>query len=268
MTIRLTCISTVLCLLSIVTAYGQPDIATDTMTIGERFQYLTGFGPEGYRLREPGWGEQVPLYKEYKDALRVQLPPPAAGAMTVAEAIAARRSIRRFADRPMSLEVLSRTLLSAAGITGSGRMDHRAAPSAGALYPVETYVIVTNVDTLSDGLYHFQVADSSLALIREGDFSLQIYEAANEQDWVGASPVTLVFTARFNRVTQKYADRGYRYAYIEGGAIAENVYLQAASLGLGTVLVGSFNDDALNEFLGVDGLNEAALLIMPVGWPE
>jgi SagB-type dehydrogenase family enzyme len=69
-------------------------------------------------------------------------------------------------------------------------------------------------------------------------------------------------------VTRKYADRGYRYAYIEAGAVCENIYLQAESLGLGTVVIGAFNDDALNRLLGVDGLAEAALLIMPVGWPR
>jgi len=85
---------------------------------------------------------------------------------------------------------------------------------------------------------------------------------------VGASPVTIILTARFDRTTRKYADRGYRYAYIEVGAICENIYLQAQSLDLGTAAVGAFNDASLNDFLDIDGRSEAAILIMPVGVPR
>ncbi len=240
----------------------------DSMSIGERFHFLTGFGDEGYRQKEPAWGKLIPLYKSYEGAPRYRLPAPRQGALTVDEAIRTRRSERRFRPDPIPLPALAGLLVSADGLTAGGRTERRAAPSGGALYPIETYVVVTGGDSLPDGLYHFQAADSSLALLQEGDFRAALHGAAHEQEAVGSSPVTFLFTARFERSTQKNADRGFRYVYMECGAICENLYLQAAALGLGTVAVGSFNDDALNRFLGVDGRAEAALLMMPVGFPE
>ncbi len=241
----------------------------DSMSIGQRFHNETSFGDKGYKGKDISWGGQVPLYKKYESASKVKLPTPVFEGMSVEKAIRERRSKRYFVDRPMTLKQLAQILLSADGVTDSlGGYDFRAAPSGGALYPIETYVIVLNVDTLANGLYHFQVSDNSLELVKEGEFGLQIHKAANEQEAVGSSPVTLILTARFDRSTVKYGDRGYRYVYIEAGAICENTYLQATSLGMGTVAIGAFNDDAVNRLLGVDGVSEAALLIMPVGFPR
>ncbi len=241
----------------------------DSMSIGQRFHYETGFSEKGYKGERISWGEKVPLYKRYGGVPKVKLPEADFEGMSVEQAIGERRSERDFTDQSISLEMLGQVLLSADGITYSGAgYDFRAAPSGGALYPIEVYVIAGNVDSLADGLYHFQVSDSSLELIRKGDFRESAHKAANEQDAVGSSPVTIILTARFDRSTVKYADRGYRYIYIEAGAISENVYLQATSLGLGTVVVGAFNDDVLNGLLGIDGVNEAALLLMPLGFPR
>ena len=239
------------------------------MSIGQKFHHETSFGDKGYKGKDIGWGGQVPLYKEYESASKVKLPSPDFEGLSVEEAVRKRRSERHFADKAMSLEQLAQVLLSAGGITySSNGWDFRAAPSGGALYPIEIYVIALNVDTLSDGLYHFQVSDNSLELIKEGDFGRQIHRAANEQEAVGSSPVTLILTARFDRSTVKYGDRGYRYIYIEVGAICENIYLEATSLGLGTVAVGAFHDDGLNRLLEIDGADEAALLVMPLGIPR
>jgi len=241
----------------------------ENMSIGQRFHYETSFGDKGYKGKDISWGKRVPLYKTYREALKVKLPSPVFEGMSVEKAIRERRSERSFTNRSMSLEQLAQILFSAYGITSSSSgYDFRAAPSGGALYPIEVYVIANNVESLANGFYHFQISDSSLELIKEGDFSKNIHRAANRQDAVGSSPITLVFTARFDRMTAKYADRGYRYIYIEVGAICENVYLQAVSLGLGTVAVGAFNDDAVNELLEIDGLSEATLLLMPVGFPR
>ena len=239
------------------------------MSIGQRFHYETSFGDEGYKGTEIGWGEKVPLYKKYEVDKKIVLPAPELVGMNVEKAIRTRRSVRYYADQPVTPEQLSQILLSANGITeDSDGWEFRAAPSGGALYPVEIYVVVSNVDTIADGLYHFQVSDSSLEMIRKGNLDKQLHLAANEQEAVGSSALTLVLTARFNRSTTKYGDRGYRYTYIEAGAVCENVYLQANSLGLGTVAIGAFNDDMLNRFLEIDGLDEAALLIMPIGYPR
>lgn len=241
----------------------------ENMSIGQRFHYETSFDDKGYKGKNIGWGEHVPLYKKYAEAPNTKLPAADSAGMSVEKAIRNRRSVRYFAEQPLSLQQLAQILQSADGITDSSDdYDFRAAPSGGALYPIEIYVITRNIDTLADGLYHFQVSDNSLEHIKEGDFGQQIHRAANEQDAVGLSPVTLILTARFDRSTVKYADRGYRYIYIEAGAICENVYLQVTSLGLGTVAVGAFNDDAVDELLGIDGVKEATLLMMPVGIPR
>ena len=128
-------------------------------------------------------------------------------------------------------------------------------------------MVVSGVESLEKGLYHFQVSDSSLELVEAGDFDQRVHVASNEQSAVGDSPVTIIMSARFDRSTAKYSDRGYRYTYMEAGCICQNIYLQATALGMGTVAVGAFNDDALNRLLGIDGRSEAALLMMPVGYP-
>lgn len=240
----------------------------DTLSIGRRFHYETSFGDRGLKGKTVGWGKRVPLYKQYPDAEKTKLPPPAQAGLSLAEAIQRRQSIRSFSEEPVGLDHVSRILLSAAGITHThGSFQMRTAPSGGALYPIDIYVIVDKVDGLENGLYHFQVSDSSLELVKRGEFNGRIHTASHEQGAVGFSPLTLILTARFDRSTVKYADRGYRYVYMEAGAICQNIYLQAAALDMGTVAVGAFNDDAVNRLLELDGAAEATLLIMPVGCP-
>ncbi len=242
--------------------------AEQEMSIGQRFHYETSYGDEGSKTESPAWGKSIPLYKEYPGAARIQLPVPDNTGASLEKVVGERKSVRSFSDRTISLRDLSRLLLTADGITHSrGEWQMRTAPSGGALYPIDIYVVVSAVESLDKGLYHFQVSDSSLELVAKGDFDEQAHVASNEQEAVGSSPITLILSARFDRSTVKYSDRGYRYTYMEAGCICQNIYLQAVALGMGTVAVGAFNDDALNKLLGVDGLNEAALLMMPVGYP-
>ena len=255
----------VLWLAAAAAAYGDNG---DSLTIGPRFHLETSFSSTGIKGEPLGWGQQEPLYKTYADAPKTRLVPLEPEESSVAEIIRQRQSVRSFLAEPLSFSHLSQVLLSADGITQVRRgYAHRAAPSAGGKFPMEIYVIATDVESLPPGLYHFQVSDSTLALIAGDNFADQIHEAANNQDAVGASPATLILAARFGRTTEKYADRGYRYVYIEAGAVAENIQLQATALGLGSVVVGAFNDDAANALIGVDGTQEAAILIMPLGHP-
>ncbi|MBD3331975.1 SagB/ThcOx family dehydrogenase, partial [candidate division GN15 bacterium] len=238
--------------------------------IGQRFHHLTSFTNQGYVSDDPHWGSQLPLYKSYPDAPRVSLTLPDPAALShpqgLPELVNKRRSTRSYSDEPVSLQQLSRVLLSANGLTRmAGGSARRTAPSAGALYPIDIYIVVSEVTELEQGLYHFNPEDSSLSRLESGDVSDQLSATSESQDWVGPAPATLILSARFPRVTAKYADRGYRYAYIECGAIAQNIYLQTTALGMGTVTVGAFNDQKLNEFLDVDGVREAGILIMPIG---
>lgn len=241
----------------------------DSMSIGQLFQLETSFGDSGFKGENISWGKEIPLYKRYKDAVTIKLPDPSFRGMILEEAIQKRKSVRSFSKKSLTLEQLSRILQSAYGITHSwGGFDFRSAPSGGALYPIEVYVIATNVETLTQGLYHFQVSDSALELIKEGDFRKELYRAAFEQGAVDNGVANIIITSRWDRSTKKYADRGYRYTYVEAGAICQNIYLQTVSLGMGTVVIGAFNDDAVNRLLEIDGRDESVLLIMPVGFPE
>jgi SagB-type dehydrogenase family enzyme len=263
---RLTIImSVVLVAVTLTPSAGETE---DVLSIGQRFHYETSYGDSGARAKNPLWGKQVPLYKEYPDVAKIQLPEPGITDASLETVVSQRKSIRSFADKSLTVEQLSRLLVTADGLTHtSGSWQMRSAPSGGALYPIDIYVIVSSVESLAKGLYHFQVSDSSLELVRKGDFAETVHVASNEQTAVGSSPITIIVTARFDRSTAKYSDRGYRYTYMEAGCICQNIYLQATALQLGTVAVGAFNDDSLNGFLDVDGQSEAALLMMPVGFP-
>ncbi len=241
------------------------------MSIGEKFHHETGFDEHGAVSDNLKFGDSLPLYKTYRDSPKAKLPPIEFSGLSFEDALRLRQSVRNFKDSSISPDYMSILLQAAYGITrhSPGELNsRRTVPSGGALYPMEIYVVINNVEGFDAGLYHFQVSDHSLELIREGTYAGELNVAANRQACVGRSPITVILAARFDRSTRKYADRGYRYTYIEAGAICQNIYLQATSLGLGTVAVGAFNDAALNELLQIDGQNEAAILIMPVGWPH
>ncbi|MEW5925440.1 MAG: SagB/ThcOx family dehydrogenase [Candidatus Zixiibacteriota bacterium] len=250
----------------IFTAYAGED---ENMSIGEQFHYQTSFGDSGFKGKNINYGSELPLYKKYENTPVVYLPSLDTGTISVEKAIDSRKSVRSFTEMPLNIRQIARILQSADGITHTqSGYEMRTAPSGGALYPVDIYLAAFEVDDLKPGLYHFQVSDNSLELVKEGNFREQLYSASHEQDVVNLGRASIIMTARFDRSTRKYADRGYRYTYMEAGAICQNIYLQATALGLGTTAVGAFNDDALNKMLEIDGKEEAALLIMPIGHPH
>jgi len=242
----------------------------NNMSIGPRFQQETCYDSSGLVGKNISYGDRTSEYKSYADAKSIKLPSGASGGLSVEEAIHRRKSVRNAADKPLTPDQLSRLLIAANGLTHTdSRLTHRSIPSAGGLNPLEVYVFISNVTGLDSGLYHFKVKDTSLELIMSGRFSLDLQKAALNQrlESITGAPVALVIAARFDRSTQKYADRGYRYIYMEVGCAMQNVYLQATALGLGTVAVGAFEDNRLNKLLGLDGQSESALLIMPIGYP-
>jgi SagB-type dehydrogenase family enzyme len=182
------------------------------------------------------------------------------------EAIQRRRSVRTYADTLMTLGELSRLLHYSDGITlrRFGRAL-RAAPSAGALYPIETYVVAHRVADLASGLYHYRVQDHALHQLRTEDLRAAIVQRGLMQDFLGEANVVLVYTAIFQRLRWRYRERTYRYALLEAGHIGQNGYVAATSMGMGACTVGAFMDDDLNALLGVDGREEAALYMLAVG---
>jgi len=237
------------------------------VSIGERFHKETsstwrGVAGEVFRAKP----KQPPQYKVYPDANKIELPKPEYKGMTVEEAIKKRRSIRNYSTKPISKAQLSQLLFAAQGVTGKMHGKAlRTAPSAGALYPFEIYIIVNNIEDLPRGLYHYSVLDHSLEPVKSGDFRRQITDAGLNQEMLGNAGVTFVLSAIFDRVRYKYGERGYRYVYMEAGHISQNIYLQAVSLGLGSVCVGAFSDEKVNKLIDVDGVKEAVIYLHPVG---
>ena len=199
----------------------------------------------------------------------IELPRPSLSGLTVEEAITARRSIRRYGQGPLSIEQLSQLTYAAQGITGSsGNRSLRAAPSAGALYPIELYLAIHHVTSLPQGLYHYRPDSHALEMVRSGDLRDELVTGCLGQSFVGKANVVFIMAAVFDRTTRRYGSRGRRYVHMEAGHISQNLYLQATSLGLGSVAVGAFRDEALDLLLGLDASAQTCLYLHAVGVPK
>lgn len=211
------------------------------------------------------WGRQPPLYKDYAGAELLPLPPvETPPTLTLAEALARRRSLRDYADRALTLAELSWLLASAAGLTAPGA-GLRAAPSAGAQFPIETYVAANRVAGLAPGLYHYAVKSHKLQRLRAGELGAALVHAGLGQEFLAQAGVVFVLTAIFQRLRWRYRERAYRYALLEAGHIGQNIYLAAEAAGLGACAVGAYYDTEVNQLLGLDGEQEAALYLLAVG---
>ncbi len=193
----------------------------------------------------------------------IKLPPPLSdGKTSLEKTLRERRSIRHYKDLPLSLSDLSQLLWAAQGITAPG--GRRTAPSAGALYPLEVYVVIGKVAGAPDGVYAYKPLDHGLGRITDGDVRAELGRAALGQASVRNAPVVLVLCAVYERTTGKYGERGIRYAHMEAGHAAQNVSLQAVSLGLGTVVIGAFQDNEVKAVLRLPD-DVRPLALMPVG---
>ena len=190
--------------------------------------------------------------------------PSTSGAMSVEEALAERRSVRRFQAAPMSLEQLSQLLWAAQGVTDP--RGFRTAPSAGGLYPLTIYAVAGAGAGLDTGLYRYRPNDHALDMLGEEDLRAALVDVAFGQAWIEAAPVILVITGREATTRRKYGDRAPTFIAVEVGHAAQNVYLQAQALGLGTTAVGGFNPRRAHRALGLPD-DEDVLLMMPVGTP-
>jgi len=215
------------------------------------------------------WGQPVELYKAYPGARIVALPEPRLEVgLPTARAIATRRSTRSYSGQPITLDELSRFLFLTSGISsdkfGNAR---RTAPSSGALYPIEVYPIVHNIDGMERGVYHYAYREHALELVRAEDMRGRVVEQGLGQEFLGQCGAVLFVTMILQRMRPKYQDRSYRYGLLEAGHVGENAYLAATEMGLGACGIGAFMDDAMNEMLGVDGVEEAVVYMLAVGHP-
>jgi len=141
----------------------------------------------------------------------------------------------------------------------------RSAPSAGALYPIEIYPVVNRVTGLEPGIYHYNVRDHALELLKGGDYRGQLIRYCLGQEMPGTANVVLILTAIFHRTRWKYRERAYRYVMLEAGHIGQNIYLAATAMGMGACAIGAFLDDPINRLLEVDGVREAVVYLLTVG---
>jgi SagB-type dehydrogenase family enzyme len=182
---------------------------------------------------------------------------------SVEEAINQRRSLRLYKNEPLAIADVAQLLWSCQGLTDKQRML-RAAPSAGALYPLEVYLVVGEVKGVSAGIFKYNPLKHELSKMHDGDRRVALSEAAFSQQWVHQAEASIVICANYKITEKKYGQRARQYVHMEVGAAAENVYLQATALGMGTVLVGAFDDAAVQKILEVVP-DEIPLCILPLG---
>ena len=237
--------------------------------VGDRFQQETKYNPDRMAGGGLDWSAQPEPYKTYPGSVKVPLREfQPDRPMTLDKAIRQRRSVRQFRPTPLSLGRLAYLLWASTGIgRREGGYEFRTAPSAGALYPIETYVVANNVRKLEPGLYHYGIVNHELEQLALGDLGRSIALAALGQGMCAAAPVVFVWTAVVARSKWKYRQRAYRYIYLDAGHIAENLALAAVSLGLGTCQIGALFDDEANKLLDIDGINETVIYMSVVGTP-
>jgi len=211
--------------------------------------------------------EAAPLPLEYNSYYNLPLPR-TTGDISLEEALANRRSRRNFSDSPLSMEQLSQILWAAYGITlemqGGLRGGFRTTPSAGATFPLEIYVAVGNIEGLDPGVFRYISEDHTLLRLSYEDIRHELSNIALDQRMVADAPMTIFYTSVMYRITERYGDRGIRYAYIELGHSAQNVYLQVEALGLGTVAIGAFDDNRIRDIFEL-AVGEEPLYLMPIG---
>jgi len=215
------------------------------------------------------WSAKPKTYKIYPDAPRVKLDSPTRnGGLPLWDTIKHRQSIRSFKNKAVAKNSLAQLLWATQGITREQMgFEFRTSPSAGALYPIETYVVVHNVENIEQGIYHYAVADHQLEQLKKGDFRLEIAKAALDQDMAYSASAVFVWTAVFARSIWKYGQRAYRYIYLDAGHIAANFALAAVALGLGSCQIGALYDGESNALLEIDGEQESTLYMSVVGHP-
>jgi SagB-type dehydrogenase family enzyme len=180
------------------------------------------------------------------------------GPVSIEETLHQRRSVRDYKKASLNLEEVSQLLWSASG----KNLYRRTAPSAGATYPLEIYLVVGEVEGLEPGVYHYSIPRHDLKKIKEQDIRRRLCRAALEQRMIERAPLTMIIAADYGRTTGHYGQRGVRYVHMEVGHVGQNVSLQAVAMNMGTVMIGAFDDQRVKEILEIA---EEPLYIIPVG---
>ena len=185
------------------------------------------------------------------------------GDISLEKALKQRKSTRSFTSDPLTLEEAGQLLWAAQGINRPDR-GYRTAPSAGALYPLEVFLAAGKVEGLEPGLYRYLPKNHQLARVKTGDPRRDLYNQALRQSSVLYAPAVVVIAGIYERTTGRYGQRGRQYVHMEVGHAGQNIHLQAEALGLGTVVIGAFDDSGVQQVLGLSD-NEIPMYLMPVG---
>jgi len=192
---------------------------------------------------------------------KIKLPvPDFKSEVSVEEALKKRRSVRNYKKLPLTLKELSQLLWATDGKTSD--WGGRTAPSAGATYPLEIYVVVGNVENLKAGIYHYDINNHSIEIIKEGDLRSELSRAALNQTSIKNAAIVIIISGDFKRTKSRYGKRGERYVFMEVGHCGQNIHLQCEALGLGTVMIGAFDDEKVKKVLGI---KEDVFYLCPVG---
>ncbi len=235
---------------------------------GDKFQQKSKYIRNKLPRHVLDWGNKPKTYKVYSHAIKkIKLPEPNFDpAIEFWSVIKNRHSTRKFSTEPMSMMDLSLFLF---GMSGLNRIfpqyAFRTVPSAGGLYPIEIYPAINNVQGLERGLYHYDIQEHSLSLLKEGDFRDKVAKMCLDQNIAFTSAINFIWTAMIGRSQWKYLQRCYRYIYLDAGHVGQNLYLIAEALGLGACTIGALYDDELNQFLEIDGRNETTIYVGVVG---
>jgi len=198
------------------------------------------------------------------------------GAVSVESAIQNRRSMRHFTAEPVSVQELAQLLWAGQGMSEvleepppgfrnwEWKGGYRTAPSAGALYPLELYLVVGTADGIDPGVYRYAPLEHGLVKTEDGDLREALWDAALRQAAIREAPVTILIAGVIERTAVKYGERAEQYVHIEVGAAAENMFLQAGALGLGALFIGAFDDEAVPRAFGFPG-DLDVFGLMPVG---
>ena len=239
-------------------------------TVGDAFQKETKYTRNKSLGGNLDWANKPDIYKSYPFCKTVQLPRQLQEeTIRFTEVLRRRKSIRNFSTQPLNKGDLAFLLWASTGIQRKENgYEFRTAPSAGALYPIETYLAANNVEDVEKGIYHYDIKNHLLEEIKIGNFGDDLAHAALDQAMCATAAVVFIWTAIFERSKWKYSQRAYRYIYLDAGHVAQNLALAATSITCGSCHVGAFFDDEVNSILDIDGTEESSICLSVVGHPN
>ncbi len=234
--------------------------------VGDKFQQETKYSRDSLG-NDFEWINPPELYKIYPNCKKIKLDFPNIPIKNFFDdLLIKRKSIRDFSKKTLSVEELSYLLWASTGIQRKEfGFEYRTAPSAGALYPIETYLVINNVENVPKGFYHYLIKEHCLEELKLGDFSIESAKAALDQNMCTTAGIIFIWTAIFNRSKCKYGQRAYRYIYLDAGHIAQNLVLASTNLNIGSCPIAALYDDEVNNIVGVDGLKESVIYMCAIG---